>query len=465
MPRLGKELATLKGTETAIRALALSADGRSLIAGSVDGAITVWNLDQEKEPRTLKGHEGSVRALAVSASGILASGSEDRTVKVWDLAQGKERLSLPHPGQVWALAFSPSGQTLVSGGLDPAVRMWDPVTGKTRGTLNGHPGAVTALATHPRGEYLISAGRDGSLLRWHRAVSELPQLPLFFRQDFLNRNIDEQFLRYVPADAPRQCRVEAEGLHISLPGAKAKRARTGFQTRFNLHGDFDVILSYELLQANRPAMGPAIGLRLTVTTNTPTKDLLILSRISNMQGNGYHCAKTTTDVEGKQQVSLEAFATEVRSGKLRLVRGDRPSPFSWPKKVSIGFGSYANVNWAKTSQLPSALSSIPAMRTALPWRSGSAISRSELSRRQERLRAWQATRPSRKPHRLNNPRLRPRILPRNLRLPQRRSNLLSGPRPTPGRPRGTSRRHGSPRQWSLACWSFAQSLSWVFGCA
>lgn len=113
--------------------------------------------------------------------------------------------------------------------------------------------------------------------------------------------------------------MEAEGLHISLPGAKAKRARTGFQTRFNLHGDFDVILSYELLQANRPAMGPAIGLRLTVTTNTPTKDLLILSRISNMQGNGYHCAKTTTDVEGKQQVSLEAFATEVRSGKLRLV--------------------------------------------------------------------------------------------------------------------------------------------------
>ncbi len=316
----GKELATLKGHEASIRALVLSPDGRTLIAGSVDGVIKVWDLAQQKDAKTFKGHEGSVRALAVSAAGLLASGGDDGMVKLWDLKQGKEGLTLKHPAEVLSLAFSPSGQTLISGCQDSTVRMWDPATGKVRGTLTRHGSEVTALSVHPQGEYLLSGGSEGVLLRWPKPVSGLPQLPLLFRQDFRNQQIAGDSLKYLSAEAAKRCKVEAEGLRISLLGKNGTLQKSGIQTRFGVQGDFDATVSYELLQAEWPRKGPGVGVRLIVAANTPSRGELMLGRMNRLDGLGYACNLSARDAEGKQQIRSEGFATEVRSGKLRLVR-------------------------------------------------------------------------------------------------------------------------------------------------
>ncbi len=317
---LGKELATLKGHQAKIQALALSGDGRSLVSGSADGALKLWDLAQQKEAGILPGHAAPIRALAVAGSGTLASGSEDGIVKLWDLAQGKERHTLKHPAAVSALVLSPSGRTLVSGGLDAAVRTWDTDTGKPRGTLPGHGDGVTALAIHPQGQHLLSAGRDAALLRWQRAASGFPQLPLIFRQDFRNRPIDEQSLKYEPASAARHVQVEAEGLRISLPGEQVNRQPTGFKTRFRVQGDFDVVVSYELLQADRPSKGPGIGVTLYLVCDNPAKDALMLGRVNRKEDNGYNCNKMFKDANGKRHFLNEPVASQSRSGKLRLVR-------------------------------------------------------------------------------------------------------------------------------------------------
>jgi len=75
---------------------------------------------------TLTGHAEAVWSVAISPDGqTLVSGSSDKTIKVWDLSTGKlVRTLTGHTGIVWSVAISPDGQTLVSGSLDKTIKMW-----------------------------------------------------------------------------------------------------------------------------------------------------------------------------------------------------------------------------------------------------------------------------------------------------------------------------------------------------
>jgi hypothetical protein len=76
----------LIGHQDWVWSVALSRDGKTLVSGSRDKTIKVWDLATGKELRTLKGHQDLVRSVALSSDGkTLVSGSGDKTIKVWDL--------------------------------------------------------------------------------------------------------------------------------------------------------------------------------------------------------------------------------------------------------------------------------------------------------------------------------------------------------------------------------------------
>ena len=65
---------TLKGHEGSVLAVVLSRDAGTLVSGSWDRTIKVWDLTSGRAPRTLRGGAGGVASLALSANGrILAS--------------------------------------------------------------------------------------------------------------------------------------------------------------------------------------------------------------------------------------------------------------------------------------------------------------------------------------------------------------------------------------------------------
>ena len=73
-----------------MNAVALAADGRTIVSGSTDNTIKVWDLKSGDCLRTLGGHSSSVYAVALAVDGrTIVSGSTDNTIKVWDLNVGR----------------------------------------------------------------------------------------------------------------------------------------------------------------------------------------------------------------------------------------------------------------------------------------------------------------------------------------------------------------------------------------
>src|SRR5205085_499769 len=74
----GEELRSFGGQPGGVTALAISADGRTLISGGREKSARLWEAGTGQERKQLKGHGGWVEALAVSPDGkVLATGAAD----------------------------------------------------------------------------------------------------------------------------------------------------------------------------------------------------------------------------------------------------------------------------------------------------------------------------------------------------------------------------------------------------
>jgi WD40 repeat protein len=79
------------GHSDQVNSVAFSPDGKTLVSGSVDGTIKLWDIATGREIRTLYGHLNWVNSVAFSANGrTIASGSDDNTTRIWDISIGKE---------------------------------------------------------------------------------------------------------------------------------------------------------------------------------------------------------------------------------------------------------------------------------------------------------------------------------------------------------------------------------------
>lgn len=139
------------GAKHGVTAVAVTPDGQTAVAGTMDGTIRSYDVTRGKKIEFLQAHPGGVLALAVSPKGqLLASGGADNMVRVWDLGSGKESLALTgHTDKVNAVAFSSDGSQIVSGGQDAKVIIWDIHKGAEVETLEGSPGPVYAVAFAP----------------------------------------------------------------------------------------------------------------------------------------------------------------------------------------------------------------------------------------------------------------------------------------------------------------------------
>ncbi len=158
---------TLMGHAGEVNTVAISPDGRTIISGSDDKTLKIWNLSTQQLLRTLEGHTDWVYALAISADGqTIVSGSKDKTIKIWQLSGQQTRTLTGHTSYVNSVAISPDRTKIASGSYDKTVKFWNLRTGQVE-TLKGHYREVLAVAISADGKKIVSGGVDKTLITWN----------------------------------------------------------------------------------------------------------------------------------------------------------------------------------------------------------------------------------------------------------------------------------------------------------
>jgi WD40 repeat protein len=199
----------------AVRAVALSADGRRLAAGGKEAVVNIWDLETETRVASFHGHgKDIVRLIYSPDGGTLLSGSNDGTVRAWDL-RGRPRsetvgipsgwnaillsrngrfLSLYNtnthyyavmdlqtqkeryrghapPRDIHSTCISFDGEQIAGGLGDGRVEIWR--QGKLFRTFQAHSNAVEAIEFSPNSAHLATATRNAEVRVWDGAGQSL----------------------------------------------------------------------------------------------------------------------------------------------------------------------------------------------------------------------------------------------------------------------------------------------------
>jgi cytochrome c len=158
--------AQLRGHGGAVRALAISPDGKNALSGSFDTSAIRWSLERNVAEQVMRFHDSAVNAVAFLPDGRIATAGADTHIAIWTQSQPEpDRMLDGHTGPIVALALSPDGTMLASASWDHTVRLW-PLDGGAPRVLEGHAQAVNGVAFSPDGRELVSAGYDATLRIW-----------------------------------------------------------------------------------------------------------------------------------------------------------------------------------------------------------------------------------------------------------------------------------------------------------
>lgn len=159
--RTGKLAMTLSGHQGGV--WALRKVGHTLVSGSTDRTLMIWDATTGRCLHVLAGHTSTVRCVEIVGRWVV-SGSRDGTLRVWDAASG-ECLHVLHGHTASVRCMAVWGpHHVVSGSYDHLCRVWDLRTGACVAELRGHTSRVYSLAT--TATHIYSGSQDATVRVW-----------------------------------------------------------------------------------------------------------------------------------------------------------------------------------------------------------------------------------------------------------------------------------------------------------
>ncbi len=145
-----------------------SADGKHILAGSMQSEIFVWNPEGEVEFKQVH-HKKGVHAVAFAkhSPNLFATAGGGGMATIWNRTTGEIEGNLRgHQGYIRGLAFSHDGKWLATGGQDAKICLWNLDTYKLAEELEAHTNTVYSLAFSPDNTHLVSGSFDRQVIHW-----------------------------------------------------------------------------------------------------------------------------------------------------------------------------------------------------------------------------------------------------------------------------------------------------------
>jgi WD40 repeat protein len=152
--------------------LAVSPDGRTMLAACAGHAPRLWQLPAGREQHALPGPRQEVSAAAFSPDGKRVLTAGDGTARLWDVATGKLVREFPRQDKsITSAAFSRDGRRLLLGLGNQTSLLWT-ISGKGEIRSARRLPFSRVLAFHPDGARAIAAHEDNSVRLWDLASGE-----------------------------------------------------------------------------------------------------------------------------------------------------------------------------------------------------------------------------------------------------------------------------------------------------
>jgi len=155
-------------------------------------------------------------------------------------------------------------------------------------------------------------------------------------------------------NADRAVRLTEQGLRIDIPTGSGRNGAVGISPRFCLSGDFEIVVKYELLYADRPQNGLGSGVKVWLELDSLSKDTATLAhvtsasvgdRIVTMHGPKAEGDNTKRAKSSRKQTGKER-PTTARKGTLKIERKGSQLAFSVSEAES---GEFVEVDKCKLS--------------------------------------------------------------------------------------------------------------------
>ncbi|KAF9466659.1 hypothetical protein BDZ94DRAFT_1186716 [Collybia nuda] len=155
-----------------VRCLAHSREQNWVASGSFDRTIKLWDLTRSDQrdplvilnPPDATAPKSSVYALAADPFGqTIVSGSPERVVRLWDPRTGKRTGKLVgHTDNIRAILISDDSKYLLTGSADASIKLWSLSSQRCLHTFTHHTDSVWSLhSSHPSLEIFYSGDRSG----------------------------------------------------------------------------------------------------------------------------------------------------------------------------------------------------------------------------------------------------------------------------------------------------------------
>ncbi len=170
-----------------VNAVAFAGDGSYLVTASGDSVLRCWDSATSRVVARRRGHADGIWSLAIQplrrdrktpadSPPTVVTGSSDGTVRLWDLGAAGEPIVLLGDRGI-AVAVSPAGDVLAVSAANGEVVLLDPATLRERMRFTGLSDRVNGLAFAPDGALLAAVDDSGTLHRW-RLPDAAPLEPL-----------------------------------------------------------------------------------------------------------------------------------------------------------------------------------------------------------------------------------------------------------------------------------------------
>lgn len=177
----GELIQSLHGHTKGVSSLSISSSGRFIVSGSKDKTAIIWDFSSYKKHQVLQGHKAEINDVCFSPDEkSVLTGSLDTNMRLWNLERNECKIFEGHTNAVLSVNFSLDGQSIVSGSSDKTLKLWN-LQGESLQTMRGHNNLVNSVLIQSDNQQIVSACSGGVCIHWDLHGTELKRMKLHHR--------------------------------------------------------------------------------------------------------------------------------------------------------------------------------------------------------------------------------------------------------------------------------------------